>query len=140
MESTWFVVADRSQAQLYEVVGPKLKPELRELETMTHPEVRLSGEPSASSSQHQMLGDHSGADAEEDRRFVRRVVERLLQAQHQREFDKLVIAAPADFVGRIRELASRRLSKSVHREIIADYTHDNRRSLQDRMRRKAWLT
>jgi len=140
MESMWFVVADRSQAQLYEVVGPKLKPELRELETMTHPEVRQSTDPSASGSEHQMLGDHSGADAEEDRRFIRQVVDRLSQAQHHREFEKLVIAAPADFVGKIRELASRRLSKSVHREIIADYTHDNRRALQERMRRKAWLT
>ncbi len=140
MESTWFVVADRSQAQLYEVVGPKLKPTLRELETMTHPEVRVSGDPGASSSQHEMLADYSGADAEADRRFIRQVVDRLSRAQHHREFEKLLIAAPADFVGKVRELASRRLSKSVHREIIADYTHDNMRSLQERMRRKSWLS
>ncbi len=139
METTWFVVADRSQAQLYEVVGPKLKPTLRELETMTHPQARQSGDPGASSSQHEMLADHSGADAEEDRRFVRQVVDRLSQAQHRREFERLLIAAPADFVGKVRELSSRRLSKTVHREIIADYTHDNVRSLQERLRRKSWL-
>jgi hypothetical protein len=40
MEATWFVVADRSQAQLFEVEGTRLKPKLRALETIEHPEGR----------------------------------------------------------------------------------------------------
>jgi protein required for attachment to host cells len=50
-----------------------------------------------------------------------------------------VIAAPADFVGKMRELAARSLAKSVVREIIGDYTNDTIHALQERARRKEWL-
>ena len=51
----------------------------------------------------------------------------------------LVIAAPADFVGRLREVARGALQKSVVREIIGDYTNDSVQALQERARRHEWL-
>jgi len=143
MEATWFVVADRSQAQLFEVEGTRLKPKLRPLETIEHPEgrraeARRSGA-SSSSGMRDLLPDVNSTQEEQDRKFVRQLLERLTQAQHQGQFGRLVIAAPADFVGRLRELAARSLSKSVVREIIGDYTNDTVHALQERARQKEWL-
>ncbi|MBL8970513.1 MAG: host attachment protein [Myxococcales bacterium] len=143
MEATWFVVADRSQAQLFEVEGTKLKPTLKPLETIEHPEgrraeARRSGA-SSSSGMRDLLTDSNSTQEEQDRKFVRQLLDRLTQAQHQGHFGRLVIAAPADFVGRLRELAARSLSKSVVREIIGDYTNDTVHALQERARQKEWL-
>ena len=143
MEATWFVVADRSQAQLFEVEGTKLKPKLKPLETIEHPEgrraeARRTGA-SSSSGMRDLLVDNNNLQQEQDRKFIRQLLERLTQAQHSKQFDRLVIAAPADFVGRLRELAARSLSKSVVREIIGDYTNDTIHALQERARQKEWL-
>jgi protein required for attachment to host cells len=144
MEATWFVVADRSQAQLFEVEGTKLKPTLKPLETIEHPEGRRSEArrtgASSSSGMRDLLVETNGIQEEQDRKFVRQLLDRLTQAQHQKQFDRLVIAAPADFVGKLRELAARSgLSRAVVREIIGDYTNDTLHALQERARRKEWL-
>ncbi|MBK7824904.1 host attachment protein [Nannocystis sp.] len=143
MEATWFVVADRSQAQLFEVEGTRLRPKLKPLETIEHPEARRSearrNGASSSSGMRDLLADNNSTHEEQDRKFVRQLLDRLTQAQHQRQFDRLVIAAPADFVGRLRELAARSLAKSVVREIIGDYTNDTLHALQERARQKEWL-
>ncbi len=143
MESTWFVVADRSQAQVFEVEGTKLRPKLKQVETLEHPEARRAEARragiSSQSGMRDLLADASGAQDEQDRRFVRQVIERLTQAQQQRQFERLVIAAPADFVGKVRELSARSLSRSVVREIIGDYTNDTIHALEERVRRKEWL-
>ncbi len=143
MEATWFVVADRSQAQLFEVEGTKLKPKLKPLETIEHPEARRAearrNGASSSSGMRDLLAEANGPQEEQDRKFIRQLLDRLTQAQHHKQFDRLVIAAPADFVGRLRELAARSLSKSVVREIIGDYTNDTVHALQERARQKEWL-
>ena len=136
-------LSDRSQAQLFEVEGTKLKPTLKPLETIEHPEgrraeARRSGA-SSSSGMRDLLTDSNSTQEEQDRKFVRQLLDRLTQAQHQGHFGRLVIAAPADFVGRLRELAARSLSKSVVREIIGDYTNDTVHALQERARQKEWL-
>ena len=143
MEVTWFVVADRSQAQFFEVEGTKLKPTLKSLGTIEHPkgrhsEARRNGA-SSSSGMRDLLVDTNSMHEEQDRKFVRQLIDRLTQAQNQKQFGRLVIAAPADFVGRVRELGSRNLSKSVVREIIGDYTNDTIHALQERARQKEWL-
>lgn len=139
MESTWFVVADRSGAQVYEVEGPRMKPTLRPLEILEHPEASRQTTDVSASSSHQMMLDTSGSDTEKDRRFVRQVVDHLTHAQQRRAFSRLLIAAPADLVGHIRDMSSRTLTRAVHREIIGDYTNDNARALTERLRRKRWL-
>lgn len=144
MEATWFVVADRSQAQLFEVEGTKLKPTLKPLETIEHPEGRRSEArrmgASSSTGMRDLLVETNGIQEEQDRKFVRQLLERLTQAQHQKQFERLVIAAPADFVGKLRELAARsNLGRAVVREIIGDYTNDTIHALTERARRKEWL-
>lgn len=141
MESTWFIVADRSQAHVYEVTGTRLRPTLTPIETLESPDrngpERRAGV-SSSSGRRDLLGAERGAQ-EQDHKFVRQVVERLAQAQHHRQFGRLVIAAPADFVGRLRDAARGSLQKAVVREIIGDYTNDTVHALQERARRHEWL-
>lgn len=143
MEATWFIVADRSQAQLFEVGGTRAKPTLTPLETIEHPDGRRPESrrlaASSSSGMRDLLVEANGPADELDRKFVRQVIERLVAAQHRKAFDRLVIAAPADFVGKMRELAARNLSRSVVREIIGDYTNDTVHALLERARRKEWL-
>jgi protein required for attachment to host cells len=141
MESTWFVVADRSQAQLFEVNGPRLKPTLVPIETLESQDrgERRGGLLSSSSGRRDLLAEHRSGQDEQDHKFVRQLVERLAQAQHQRQFGRLVIAAPADFVGKLREATRGALQKAVVREIIGDYTNDTVHALQERARRHEWL-
>src|SRR4028119_346863 len=112
MEATWFVVADRSQAQLFEVEGTKLKPKLKSLGTIEHPEGRRSearrNGASSSSGMRDLLVETNSVQEEQDRKFVRQLIDRLTQAQNQKQFGRLVIAAPADFVGGPRDVAARR--------------------------------
>ncbi|MEZ4452564.1 MAG: host attachment protein [Nannocystaceae bacterium] len=139
MEATWFVVADRSGAHVYEVEGSKLHPTLRPLESLQESAPGVVTEAPTESSSHQQMLDPTGAVAEKDRRFVRSLVDHLTQAQRRRAFSRLVIAAPAELVGHIRDISSRTLARSVHREIIGDYTNDTPRALQERVRRRRWL-
>ena len=142
MESTWFVVADRSQAHVYAVEGSRTRPTLRPVQVLEHPGARRTGNAegaSASSSSRRMMVDPSGIQAEQDRRFVRELARHLTRAQQQRAFSRLLIAAPADFVGHLRETAGRPLQRLVHREIIGDYTGDTVQALTERLRRQEWL-
>ncbi len=144
MDSTWFVVADRSQAHVYAVEGSRTRPTLRPVQVLEQPTARRAGQaeapsPSSASSSHRMMVDPTGIQAEQDRRFVRELTRHLTQAQHRKAFSRLLIAAPADFVGHLREAAGRPLQRAVHREIIGDYTGDTLQALTERMRRQEWL-
>ena len=129
MNRTLFVVADQSQAQLYKVGGTKLNPTLEALEALEHPEARERMDPSESSAHMQV--DNSGSQAEEERRFVRELVDRLRKGQSSGEFRRIYIAAPANFVGRLRKHYGS-LSRMVEREIIGDYTRQDERTLTKR--------
>lgn len=130
MIPTLFVVADQSQANLYKVGGTKLNPTLEPLEQLEHPEARERLDPSESNAH--LHGDTSGSEAEEERRFVRELVERLRKGQSSGEFRKLYIAAPANFVGRLRKHYGSSLERMVEREIIGDYTRQDERTLAKR--------
>ncbi|PRP96335.1 host attachment protein [Enhygromyxa salina] len=129
MIPTLFVVADQGQAHLYKVGGTKLNPTLEEIEQLEHPEARERLDPTDSNAHLHI--DTSGAEAEEQRRFVRELVERLRRGQSSGEFRKLYIAAPANFVGRLRKHYGS-LSRFVEREIIGDYTRQDERTLTKR--------
>lgn len=130
MIPTLFVVADQSEAHLYKVGGTKLQPTLEEIEQLEHPEARERLDPTESKAH--LLVDNSGSQAEEERRFVRELVERLRKGQSAGEFRKLYIAAPANFVGRLRKHYGSALSRTVEREIIGDYTRQDERTLTQR--------
>lgn len=127
MVPTLFVVADQSQAQLYKVGGTKLNPTLEVVAQLSHPQARERVEPSDSGSHAAIIRE--SAAAEEERRFVRELVERLKKGQTSGEFQRLYVAAPANFVGRLRKHYGSSLARTVEREIIGDYTRQDERTL-----------
>lgn len=131
MIPTLFVVADQSQAQLYKVGGTKLHPTLEVVDQLSHPEARVRPEPHESGPHHEIVRDSVGE--EEERRFVRELVDRLKKGQSSGEFQRLVVAAPANFVGRLRKHYGATLARSVEREIIGDYTRQDERTLLRRL-------
>jgi protein required for attachment to host cells len=130
-----FVVADQNQAQLYRVEGTRLDPTLAQVEQLEHEREDIT-----STGSHRSLSfvDHDAHDDETRRRFVRRLVDRLRRGKQTGEFQRLYIAAPAGFVGRIRSLYGSNLASSVEREIIGDYTQQSRRKLEQRVR--GWIS
>lgn len=137
MERTWFVVADQSQAQLYKVTGTRLDPELESVDCLEHPEARESN--ASSSGMHFSYVDTDGPSHEEERRFIRQVVEKLKRARERGEFAKLYIAAPANFIGKARNLYGNALAQTVCKEIVGDYTNENARALTQRIKKRQWL-
>lgn len=131
MVPTLFVVADQSEAHLYKVGGTKLHPILEPIDQLEHPEARERIDASESSSSHLHV-DNSRSHAEEERRFVRELVDRLRKGQTSGEFRQLYVAAPANFVGRLRKHYGSSLSRTVQREIIGDYTRQDERTLTKR--------
>jgi protein required for attachment to host cells len=130
MIPTLFVVADQSEAHLYKVGGTKLNPTLEVIDQLEHPEARERVDPMDSNTFLHV--DNSGSEAEEERRFVRELIERLRKGQSSGEFRKLYIAAPANFVGRLRKHYGSALSRTVEREIIGDFTRQDERTLTKR--------
>lgn len=130
MVPTLFVVADQSEAHLYKVGGTKLHPVLEPVDQLEHPEARERLDPTESTAHLHV--DTSGSEAEEERRFVRELVDRLRKGQSVGEFRKLYIAAPANFVGRLRKHYGSSLARAVEREIIGDYTRQDERTLTKR--------
>jgi protein required for attachment to host cells len=130
MIPTLFVVADQSEAHLYKVGGTKLNPTLEVIDQLEHPEARERVDPTDSNTFFHV--DNSGSEAEEERRFVRELIERLRKGQSSGEFRKLYIAAPANFVGRLRKHYGSALSRTVEREIIGDFTRQDERTLTKR--------
>ncbi len=126
MVPTLFVVADQSQAQLYKVGGTKLNPTLEVVAQLSHPQARERSEAHESGS-HELVRD--SAAEEEERRFIREVVDRLKKGQSKGEFQRLYVAAPANFVGRLRKHYGSSLARAVEREIIGDYTRQDERTL-----------
>jgi protein required for attachment to host cells len=136
MIPTLFVVADQSEAHLYKVGGTKLNPTLEVIDQLEHPEARERVDPMDSNTFLHV--DNSGSEAEEERRFVRELIERLRKGQSSGEFRKLYIAAPANFVGRLRKHYGSALSRTVEREIIGDFTRQDERTLTKRF--AEWTT
>lgn len=127
MIPTLFVVADQSQAQLYKVGGTKLHPTLEVVDQLSHPEARVKPDAHESGSDRPIVRD--SVAEEEERRFVRELVERLERGRSTGEFQRLYVAAPANFVGRLRKQYGNSLARAVEREIIGDYTRQDERTL-----------
>jgi protein required for attachment to host cells len=136
MVATVFVVADQGGAQLYRLGGTKMKPTLEEIERLEHPEAHYRQDASASGTRLQHF-ESNGPDEEEERRFVRQLVDRLKTGHSRGEFRKLYIAAPAPFVGKIRQHYTAALSSAIEREIIGNYTQQDKRTLQQKVQK--WL-
>jgi len=103
-----------------------LNPTLEVVAQLSHPQARERSDAHESGS-HELVRD--SAAEEEERRFIREVVDRLKKGQSKGEFQRLYVAAPANFVGRLRKHYGSSLARAVEREIIGDYTRQDERTL-----------
>ncbi|MCA9053223.1 MAG: host attachment protein [Planctomycetaceae bacterium] len=130
-DSTLLVVADRGQARLFSAPWPELEP-LTELSGMVHPEGRLREHDTVSDRAGRFRtpsGQRTGAEQATDFRhqtaqeFAREVCERLEAARLQNEFGRLVLVAPALFLGELRQQRSPELKKLTVAEVNLDLVH-----------------
>ena len=131
MTCHWIVVADRSEAHLYEHKGPGKG--LHLLETLEHPASRKPD--------HEVYADAPGvrrSDAGAKRnttdptdsyqrieaeRFARRIAEHMDKARQEHRFDKLVLVAEPKFLGMLREALPRPTAALVDATLAKDLTH-----------------
>ena len=126
--TTWVVVADSSRGKIY--VQDKPGGELQEAVDLVHPSARLQGKDLKSD----RAGAHVGAFGQgahvfaartearehEAESFAKEIAERLEGARNGGEFQKLVLMAPPEFLGLLREQLGDELRKLVVEEIAKD--------------------
>jgi protein required for attachment to host cells len=87
-------------------------------------DLRMGGNATSSAGEEKL--DH------EAERFARRVAERLAEAQRQRRYSQLRIAAAPKFLGRLRKVLDSQVEQAVVDEIDKDLLQLDRRSLTER--------
>jgi protein required for attachment to host cells len=130
MSKFWVLVADESAARLF--ASDKIRVELNEFEILTNPEARLHerdlgterqgrGFESANPSRHAMEPSSSIRE-ERARKFVREIARKLEQGANQRDYERLIIVAPPDFLGLLRQQINagvqERLAQSIGKNLV----------------------
>ncbi len=124
MTERWVVVADSSRARIFKVL--KTDGELKETETLVHPEARgrdqdltsdLPGRSFDSSGQgRHAMESESGPKHQELLRFCKAVGDRLNHAHKSGELGALYIIAPPEVLGLLRE----QLDKNTGKALVGD--------------------
>ncbi len=140
MSTTWVVVADSSRARLFEQDHPR--DALQELKDLANPRGRMKGSELLADSPGRAFdsegaGRHAMSTATDPRRheaevFAGEIAKRLDRARTGHKFESLVIFAPPEFLGLLRDkmneptkgLVTRTLNKdlvSLKPDKILDY-------------------
>lgn len=125
MSHTWFLVADRSRARLYEV--EKRSAPFVEVEAFDHPEGRLHegdltsdrpGSDGGSVGQgRRVFDDQTSAREQEDIRFASTLADRMDSARNAGHLQRLVLVAPPAFLGLLRDKLSKEVMSRVSKQI-----------------------
>ncbi|MGD8378309.1 MAG: host attachment protein [Gammaproteobacteria bacterium] len=145
-QSTWTLVADAARARIFRLTAGG-DPRLVELEDLVHPESRLRDRDLRTDRGGSTFASHgSGVDEtgpEHDpgehqaRVFARQIVDRLERARQDHEFDRLVVVAPAPFLGRLREAMGDPLKATVSETLDKDLCRLSTEDIQKRIRRRS---
>lgn len=130
MMRAWVVVADACRARIFSAEKPAS--ELKEIQTLSHPESRLH--------QGDLLSDNSidlantnDTKHDEAQRFANHVCETLECGRNNHRFEKLYVVAAPNFMGLLRKRQTLPLQRMVAGEIpknlAARPPEDIRRSL-----------
>jgi protein required for attachment to host cells len=145
MAKNWVIVADRSLARIFTNESPA--GQLEEVETLRHPEGRLrtraidADRPGRSfqSAGKMRHGMEREIDAKKQKAitFAHRVAERLENARLHGEMERLVLAAPPEFLGFLREALSTETRRMIQHELPLDLVgmapKDIRRHLPEKL-------
>ena len=134
------VVADRSEADIYELEQRDIPPQL--VQRLEDPDARLhdrdlkSDRPgrvfdhaAAAGGRRGAVGHHAtGGERSprkvEARRFARRIAEALDEARSENRYDRLVVIAPPAFLGLLREEMPAAVQAMLSAEVGKDLVHE----------------
>jgi len=137
----WILVGNASRARLF-ATDAKAQGDWLLVEEFHHEESRAKASellnqpdnPNAGSlHKPQPENEPDGRRELEHDRFARELSGYLDKGFDRHAFDKLVIAAPPEFLGRIRKTLSSRVKQRVLLDVDADYSNVSARDLPDRV-------
>ncbi|MCE9673144.1 host attachment protein [Myxococcus stipitatus] len=137
----WILVGNSSRARLFET-NAKADTDWRLVEEFHHDESRAKSEELRDQPDNPNAGTLHGPPGEnepqgrrelEHERFARELSSRLDRGHDQHAFDKLVIAAPPEFLGRLRKALSTRVRQRVLLDLGSDYSAVPARELPERV-------
>jgi protein required for attachment to host cells len=138
--ATWILFADASNARLYQSQVPPR--ELTLLRELSHPESRakemdlVSDQPGrvkqsrAAARPALEYPQHKKVEAD---RFARQLVELLERGFDDGAYERLILVAGPETLGRLRRHLSERVSSRVVAEVEKDYLHLEPRELRERL-------
>ncbi|WP_162300079.1 host attachment protein [Kineobactrum sediminis] len=144
--STWLLVANASQARIYETQPRRLR-SLTLVEEYAHPESREKGERLSSdrpghfqATTTNMAGSAHGEFVEptnpkdyEHQRFARELADNLNDARNKQRFDNLIVVASPHFHGLINQNLNEHVAKMISNHINKDYTELDERELLNKL-------
>ncbi len=140
--NVWVVVCDRARARIFSAHWPDMDA-CEEVETLVYPEGELHPRDAHSDAPGHMRGAdlsrHEGEPVKDYQhltadRFARSLAQRIEQGRLKNEFGRLVLVAPALFLGVLREALTVPASREVVAELAKELTHLDAPEISDRMR------
>ena len=139
-DALWILVANASRAKLFATDERAERWDLRE--EFLHEESRVPSRelknqpdnPNAGTLHKPQPENEPNARQElEHDRFARELAQRLERGLNDHAYDRLVIAAPPEFLGRLRKMVSRRVHQRLMLDMRADYVNVPDRELPERI-------
>jgi protein required for attachment to host cells len=139
-DALWILVANASRARLFSTDERAEKWDLRE--EFFHEESRQRSSELLEQPDNPNAGTLSKPQPEnqpdarqqlEHHRFAKELAERLERGINDRAFDRVVIAAPPEFLGMMRKAISPRVQQRLMLDMRADYTHVAIKDLPERI-------
>ena len=137
MQNSWVLVANGSQARLFDM--DEKKKQLTLIKEFAHPESRMKTEQlSSDRSGHYMSGGTQGSGSfneatdpksYEMERFAMELAKSLDEGRASNKFGSTVLVASPHFLGLIKQNMSDQLGKTVSHTIQKDYTAINDRDM-----------
>ena len=145
MANIWVVVAESSRAKIFTMNTPDGALNLKE--TFEHPEARqheqflvsdLPGRTFDSAGQGRHAKEEEvGPKKQEAIRFAKEITDYLEQARTRNEIERLVLVAPPQFLGLLRDSLSAKsaalVSQEIHKDLVKLDPLDTRRHLPARL-------
>ena len=139
-DALWILVANASRARLFstdelaetwnlneEFHHEESRVPSRELKNQPdNPNGGTLHKPSSESGSH-------GRQQLEHERFARQLADRLEQGLNDQAYERLVVAAPPEFLGRLRRVLSPRVHQHLMMDLRADYSNVPVRELPERI-------
>jgi protein required for attachment to host cells len=142
MSMHWVVVADASRARIISgddrFDSPEQVCDLHEPDARTHTSDLVSGPRGSTwagpNGPGSAMERHSDPHRVASERFAARIAEELARGLHDRQLERVVLCAPAHFLGALREALSEPVRRAVVGSITRDWTAVAMRDLPQRIR------